>query len=231
VCLTMASKFRYVEAIIRAKGIVMSGILGEIILFENAFTSRVDMTSRWNADPAISGGGVLIDNGTHAVDLMHYFFGPLAEVQVVEGERSQGLPVEETVRLSVRSVSGVIGSSDLSWSIDKELDSYMNIYGSHGTVAVGWRESKYWQSSSRDWVVFGNGYNKTEAFRRQIDNFAKAVQGEAVLRITAEDAVASVEVIEAAYAALHRNHWVDVDYGVPQVEQYNRHLSHVGNSI
>jgi predicted dehydrogenase len=208
--LTMASKFRYVEDVVRAKGIVMSGILGEIILFENAFTSRVDMSSRWNSNPAISGGGVLIDNGTHSVDLMRYFLGPLVDVHVVEGKRSQGLPVEETVRVFVRSVGGVMGSIDLSWSINKELDSYINIYGSHGTISVGWRESKYRQSSSRDWVVFGKGYDKLQAFSSQIDNFVNAIRGEERLLITAEDALASVEVIETAYAELRQNHWTAI---------------------
>jgi predicted dehydrogenase len=208
--LTMASKFRYVDDVMRAKSIVTSGILGEIVLFENAFTSRVDMSQQWNSDPAISGGGVLIDNGTHSVDILRYFLGALSDVQVVEGKRTQGLGVEDTVRIFAHSTAGVMGSIDLSWSIDKELESYMSIYGSHGTIQVGWKQSKYRQSSSRDWVVFGSGYDKIQALRSQIDNFARAIVGEDLLLITAEDALASVEVIHAAYAALHQDRWTAV---------------------
>lgn len=208
--LTMASKFRYVDDVVRAKAIITSGILGEIALFENAFTSWVDMSSRWNSRPEISGGGVLIDNGTHSIDLMRYFLGPLSDVQVIEGRRSQHLAVEETVRIFVRSVSGVLGSIDLSWSLNKELPSYLNIYGSHGTVWVGWKESKYRQSSGRDWVVFGQGYDKLQAFSSQINNFAGAIRGEEILLIKPEDALASVEVMEAAYADLRRSHWIAV---------------------
>jgi predicted dehydrogenase len=204
---TMASKFRYVDDVIRAKQIVDSGILGEIILFENAFASRVDMSKRWNANPEVSGGGVLIDNGTHSVDLMRYFLGPLAEVQVVEGKKSQALEVEDTVRIFVRSLEGVMGSIDLSWSLNKELDGYISIFGSLGTVHVGWKESKYRQSTSKEWVVFGSGYKKIDAFRSQILNFVGAIRGEETLRIRPEDALASVEVIEAAYASLRENHW------------------------
>jgi len=229
--LTMGSKFRYVDDVIRAKSIVMSGILGEIILFENAFTARVDMSSRWNSDAAVSGGGVLIDNGSHSVDLMRYFLGPLADVQVVEGKRVQGLAVEDTVRIFVHSVSGVMGSIDLSWSLNKELDSYLNIYGSHGTIAVGWKESKYRQSSSSDWIVFGKGYDKVQAFRSQLNNFARAIRGKEMLLITAEDALASVEAIEAAYNSLRRVHWTAVRRGLPRAAQTNGQLATVSGAV
>jgi predicted dehydrogenase len=211
--ITMASKFRYVDDVIKAKQIVDSGILGDIVLFENAFTAWVDMSKRWNSDPKISGGGVLIDNGTHSFDIARYFLGPLAEVHVMEGRRSQNLKVEETVRVFVRSAKGVIGNIDLSWSINKELDRYISIYGSRGTVLIGWKESKYRQSSSSEWVNFGNGYDKVGAFRNQILNFARAISGEEGLLIDSDDALASVEVVEAAYESLRQNHWTTVANG------------------
>ncbi|MBE9011320.1 Gfo/Idh/MocA family oxidoreductase [Pseudanabaenaceae cyanobacterium LEGE 13415] len=212
VILTMASKFRYVEDVIKAKSLVMSGILGEIVLFENAFTSRVDMTSRWNSNPTVSGGGVLIDNGTHSIDIMRYFLGSLAEVQVIEGKRIQSLAVEDTVRIFAKSANGVVGNVDLSWSINKELDSYIRIYGSQGTISVGWKESKYRQSSSPEWIKFGNGYNKVQAFTSQLENFSKAILGQEILLITPQDSIASVEVIEAAYKSMNQTQWMGVSY-------------------
>src|SRR6185437_14528336 len=145
--LTMASKFRYVSDIRMAKALVDVRAIGELVFVENAFTSRVDMSARWNSDPAVSGGGVLIDNGTHAVDILRYFLGHLADVQIVEGRRIQGLPVEDTVRLFVRNDDGVMGTSDLSWTIDKEMSTYLRVYGSEGTILVGWKESKYRRST------------------------------------------------------------------------------------
>jgi predicted dehydrogenase len=216
--LTMASKFRYVEDIIRAKSLVTSGVLGDLILFENVFATRVDMASRWNSRPEISGGGVIIDNGTHSVDLMRYFLGPLAEVHALEGRRSQGLLVEETATLFVRSLSGVICSIDLSWSISKLRDSFLDIYGSRGAISIGWKKSSHLDFSHGKWVTFGHGYNKLQAFRSQIQNFSRAIREEEPLLITGEDAIASVDMVESAYRALRQNQWTPVSNSSRQAD-------------
>lgn len=204
---TMASKFRYVADVIRAKSLIAEGIIGEVVLFENVFTGRVDMTQRWNSDPKIAGGGVLIDNGTHSVDVTRYFLGALAEVQAMEGHRIQDLPVEDTAKMFVRSRAGVLASIDLSWSVSKEIPYFIAVYGSQGALLVGWRESKYRRTGDSEWTVFGAGYDKVAAFQRQLENFAAAVRGDEELAVTPADALASVHVIEAAYRSLSRGAW------------------------
>lgn len=208
--LTMASKFRYVDDVIKLKSLIASGVLGQVLQVENAFTARVDMADRWNSDPAVAGGGVLIDNGTHSVDILRYLIGPLTEVKAVQFPTVQKVPVEDTVQLFVRSAKGIPATVDLSWSINKERDTFLNVFGSHGTAMVGWRESKYRQHSARDWVKFGDGYNKVQAFRDELGNFARACRDGEALLITARDALASVQVIEAAYRSLREPAWATV---------------------
>ncbi len=205
--LTMASKFRYAADVRQAREILFAGEIGDLVFAENAFTSFVDMRHRWNSDAAVSGGGVLIDNGTHAVDILRYLLGNLRDIQVVEGRRMQGLAVEDTVRLFVHNDDGVMGAADLSWSIDKELETFLRIYGSAGTILVGWRESRFRRHRQAEWRVFGSGYDKIQAFRDQIDNFCGAIRGTASLVVTPQDGLASVQVVQAAYAALESARW------------------------
>jgi predicted dehydrogenase len=208
--LTMAAKFRYVEDAVRAKSIVDAGDLGDVVLFDNIFASHAPMAGRWNADPAISGGGVLIDNGTHSVDIARYFLGSITDVMAVAPRRVQDVAVEDTAQMFIRSADGVCGTIDLSWSIDMQADRYISIYGSEGTINVGWHESMF-RPASGDWIKFGDGYDKIGAMRAQVANFCGALQGREELLITAEDALASVAVIEAAYASMDAAGWVRVN--------------------
>lgn len=207
---TMATKFRYCADVVKAKSILASGILGEVVQFENAFTAKVDMSKRWNSNKDISGGGVLMDNGTHSVDIIRYFLGTITDVLALETSGTQNLKVDENVKLLAKTKNGIAASVDLTWGINKELPNFISVYGTNGTLHIGWRESKYKLNSSPDWEVFGKGYDKVQAFRSKIENFRNAiVDGEELLTKPA-DALASVEVIEAAYKSLNQNLWQKV---------------------
>lgn len=207
VTFTMATKFRYCEDVVKAKAIIASGVLGEIVQFENAFTAKVDMSKRWNSDKEIAGGGVLIDNGTHSVDIIRYFLGPITDVLALETSGTQNLAVDENVKLLAKTEQNVVASVDLTWGINKELPNFISVYGTNGTLHIGWRESKYKLNSSPDWNVFGKGYDKVQAFRSKLENFRSAIAGTEELLIKPCDAMASVEVIVAAYKSLDQNLW------------------------
>jgi len=211
--LMMASKFRYCDDMIQAKAIIEAGTLGNVLELQNVFTGKVAMKERWNCDPKISGGGVLIDNGSHSVDIARYLLGPLSAVQAQAGVQGQGLPVEDTAYLWLRTAKGVIGRVDLSWTIHKETPWYVSVFGSAGVVNVGWQSSQYRHDGSAGWVKFGNGYDKLAAFSKQLQNFVDTLHKRATPLMGIEDALASVRVIEAAYQSMGTKTWVPVGSG------------------
>lgn len=208
--LMMASKFRYVADVDKAQELLEQGVIGDVLLFENAFCSRVDMTRRWNSDRDVAGGGVLIDNGSHSVDIARCLCGPLARIQAQFGRRIQPIEVEDTARILFESESGTMGAIDLSWSLQKDVTSFVRMYGTRGTLEIGWRRSRYKQEGDADWTAFGSGYDKVSAFRNQLEEFAATVLGTARPRITLEDAVWSVRALEAAYRSASVNKWVSI---------------------
>ncbi len=205
--LMMASKFRYVSDIVKAKGIIQSGILGEVIFFENAFCSRVDMRNRWNSVAEISGGGVLSDNGCHSADIVRFLMGPVKKAQAEFGKPWQKLDVEDTAFLHLRCENDAIASIQLSWSIHRESPYYVHVFGTEGMLEIGWKGSRYRQSEKLDWIPFGDGYDKFQAVGAQLRNFIATTMGEDKPVITTDDAVHSVRLIRRAYDSAASGTW------------------------
>ena len=213
IVLGMPTKFRHCADIVAAGELMTNGKLGDIRLVENAFTSRVDMSTRWNSDPAVSGGGVLMDNGTHSVDLLRFLLGPLREILAVEQARPGTMKVDDCARLHVRTVSGVDASVDLAWSIDKSLPYFLNVYGTEGEARVGWRDGS-WRtlgpSGVGEWTTLGGGYAKFPAMGGALAQFCLAVRGVEPLKVTGADAIAAAAAIDAAYESLATGGWAQV---------------------
>jgi predicted dehydrogenase len=208
--ISMASKFRYVEDINRARSILASGVLGDILMIDNLFSAPVDMRRRWNSDPAVSGGGVIIDNGTHSVEIVRHFGGSIRRVAAVAQNCVGGLGVEDTASLFVETESGARGRIELSWTLAKTSPVFVTVYATEGVLEVGWQQSRYRRTNDRDWTKIGDGYDKIAAFRANVANFCAAIDGTQPLLTDWKDAIASVHVIQAAYRSIAEGGFIDV---------------------
>ena len=219
--LTMASKFRFVDDLIEARRLIASGAIGTPLRIENTFMAPADMRARWNADPARSGGGVLIDNGTHSVDIMRFLMGPLQQVRAVDtsaGERYA--QCEDSAALFVRNASDALGVIELSWSLPAGTDAYVHVVGTNGEISVAWQNSRHRLDGAKAFTPYGTGYKKVAAFGAQIQNFARAIRGEGEAAVSLLDALASVEAIDAAYISMHHNVWTTI--GTRSFDQLER---------
>ena len=159
----------------------------------------------------ISGGGVLIDNGTHSVDLMRYFLGPIAEVQVVEGKRLQGLAVEDTVRIFVRGTGGLWalsifpGVSIKSWTT---ISAFMDLMGLFSWIGRNPNFANPRAETRSSW----QGIRQDSGLFRLLANFCSAVVGRSSTH-HCRRCDGPVEVIEAAYEALRHNRWTTLTIG------------------
>lgn len=213
VLLSMASKFRFTDDLIAARDMIRAGTIGTPLMLENVFTGVVDMTARWNSDPSVSGGGVLIDNGTHSVDIIRFVLGPLTKVLAIAAPPIQDMLVEDGVTLLAQTASGAQAKVETTWSLHKDRSSFVEIYGTEGAIEVGWKGSRLRRGYGGAWEPFGNGYDKVAAFTRQIDHFVGSVQGKNYEVVTSEDALASVSAIEAGYRSMETGRWEPLGTG------------------
>jgi len=63
----------------------------------------------WRFDASLSGGGIFLDMGSHAIDLLDFLLGPLREVSGSAANLASACDVEDTVAMSFRSAAGIPG--------------------------------------------------------------------------------------------------------------------------
>jgi predicted dehydrogenase len=204
--LFVASKFRHVPEVILARELIDSGELGEPVSFAVSFCSAVDMAGRWNADRARAGGGVIIDNGCHAFDIVHFLFGSVTRVHGIQLKPVQRLAVEDSATVRVWAGEGVIGNVDLSWSWSTGHDTYLVVQGTRGTVEVGWRRSRL-RIDGHEWRDIGAPYSKIDAHRRMHARFLESVTAGGTPWILPAECLSVAATVDAAYRSLRSGNW------------------------
>jgi len=207
--LALSSKYRHNPDTAAARSLIAEGAIGEPLLFECGFAQPFDLAGRWNGEPAIAGGGVIMDNGPHAVELWRCFFGAATAVLAAAPPRRAGRVVEDGATILLRDAAGRTGTIQLSWSLDLQRPDYVAIHGREGSLGLGWRQS-WLRPRGGEARPFGAGYDKAAAFAGIVANFAAAVAGRAPAAPGAAELVANQRTIAAAYRSLDGAGWVAI---------------------
>lgn len=126
---------RYHRSLRKAKELVNSGVLGELMFVRARYGhgARIGYDREWRADPVLSGGGELIDQGPHLIDLSRWFLGEITEVQGFAHTYFWDMPVDDNGFMLLKTAKKQAAFLHASCTEWKNLFS-MEIYGKLGKL-------------------------------------------------------------------------------------------------
>lgn len=205
---------RYHDSVREALKIVRSGELGEIINLRGIYgkSKIIPFSGGWRAERRFAGGGILLDQGIHMVDLMSLFCGEFCEVKSFVSNNFWKHDVEDNAYALLRDMKGriaILHSSATQWqhcfSLDIALTSgYLVLHGilsgskSYGEekLTIGRRDDADTGTAREETVT----YLEDNSWKDEIFEFGDAVAGLGVIEngSTAE-ALASMKIVYGIY--------------------------------
>ena len=130
VCVQVGFNHRYHAASQKAHEIFESGVMGPLMFIRGRYGhgGRLGYEKEWRADPEISGGGELLDQGVHLIDLASWFLGSFAHIQGFSHTYFWNMPVDDNGFLLLRTAQDQVAFLHASCTEWKNLFSF-EIYG------------------------------------------------------------------------------------------------------
>lgn len=128
---------RYHRAFRKARELFESGAMGELMFLRARYGhgGRLGYDKEWRAKPGISGGGELIDQGPHLIDLSRWFLGEFHEVQGFAHTYFWNMPVDDNGFLLLRTRNQQVAFLHASCTEWKNIFS-MEIYGRQAKLEI-----------------------------------------------------------------------------------------------
>jgi UDP-N-acetyl-2-amino-2-deoxyglucuronate dehydrogenase len=235
--LTVISQHRFANDIRRLRETVQTGGLGKLIEGDAYIkwyrTQAYYDSAAWRGTWALDGGGCLMNQGVHYVDMIQWIMGGVKSVQAMTRTVAHSIEVEDVAASLVEFKNGAIGVIQGSTSFFPGLAERLEVHGTYGSVVLEGDRSKVWQidpDAANDGSPYGRGVSAqptpnvhshgqsasaggasdpsalwTEQHRLQLEDFTRAVQDEREPFISGEEALEPLKVILAIYRSAKRN--------------------------
>ncbi|MBS1669329.1 MAG: Gfo/Idh/MocA family oxidoreductase [Bacteroidetes bacterium] len=171
----------------------------------------------WRGTWQYDGGGALMNQGIHSVDLLQWFMGPVVSVQSVAANiRHKGIEVEDTIVSTLKFQNGALGTIECSTAVFPGALKRIEIMGTEGTAVLEEDHFLKWQfqrenredASIRNEMgdgahAQGGASNPADigflGHQRQIEDMMHAVETGTEPLVNGEEGRKSVEIVMAIY--------------------------------
>ncbi len=215
VALGVVLEYRFDPVVERVKGCVDRGELGRLILGEAVVewfrTQEYYAGSDWRGRWATEGGGALINQAIHTVDLLLWLMGDVEELWAYAGTYAHDIEVEDLAVAALRFRSGALGVVQASTATYPGFPTRLEVHGTEGAAVIEGGALKLL-------VTRGGAAERAEGLRgleswarpeavpienhvRLLRDFALAARGGGRPRVDGREGRRSLEVIRAIYAS------------------------------
>jgi predicted dehydrogenase len=218
VCVRVGFNHRYHRALLQARRLVDASALGPLMFVRARYGhgGRLGYEHEWRASREQAGGGELLDQGVHLIDLARWFLGEFTEVSGYAGTFFWDMPVEDNGFMLLKTAASKVAFLHASCTDWKNTFSFElfgrtgklqieGLGGSYGTERLIWYrmlpemgppETTIWEYPMEDnsWDV-------------EMQEFIEDIRGERTPAAGLSDAIAALTVVDRIYRhSAHADH-------------------------
>jgi predicted dehydrogenase len=221
--------YRHMAHVQKAKELIEAGALGPLYFVRCVYGhgGRLGYESSWCTDQELSGGGVLLEQGIHMLDLVRYLFAEPSEVLAQAPRFFWNFPaVEDNCFLLLKFESSQIAQVHVSWTQWINTLSF-EIFGRDGYLHLSGRDGHYgpqrvlWGQRQKN---HGRPHEQhfdfpppDDSWEQEWNEFLAAVRTNREPIGSADDGLRALHLVEAAYQSAQNQEWVKVLQAAQQV--------------
>lgn len=222
----VVSQLRFAPEISRVKKAIENGVLGRMtradLYMKYYRPPEYYAESTWRGTVEKDGGGALINQGIHGVDLLRYIMGPVKSIYAVSGTLAHDIEVEDTLTAVISYKNGPIGVIEASTADWPGAPRRIELNGEYGRIVLEENRITEWKVKGEE--TFGI-YEETppqsgtwqdaaaidlQGHIHQLNDFISALRGDTSLSSDAVDAKKTLEIIFSAYVSAETGEAVEI---------------------
>lgn len=135
---------RFLSAIIKSKQMIKKKLIGNLMFIKASYGhgGRKGYEKEWRMNPIISGGGELIDQGSHLIDLSEFFFGKVIKSECILRDFFWKKKVDDNAFINLKFKRNLISSLHVSCTEWKN-NFLFEIYGTKGKLRIDGKGGSY----------------------------------------------------------------------------------------